>query len=244
MKHRPMKPPGKKWTRKQRERWQGLETNLHVRSFDSPLTPEAYALRPKLPVHIILDNLRSAFNVGSIIRTADCARIEQIHFCGYTAHPPNPKLQKTALGTIDYVPWRSHSSALDAVQEMKQNSIPVFALETTNRSVSLWNFTFPRSCALVVGNEALGVNVETLKSADAILEIPMIGFKNSINVAVALGIALYEIQRQHWQWIKPQWHSLQCERLGHVKENTDHNPGRHCSGSSEHDSDKSAPVDG
>jgi tRNA G18 (ribose-2'-O)-methylase SpoU len=196
--------------------------NLHVRSFDVSMTPEEYAIRPKLPVHIILDNLRSAFNVGSIIRTADCARVEQIHFCGYTAHPPNPKLQKTALGTIDYVPWTSHASAIEAIQEMKDHSIPVIALETTNRSVSLWDFTFPPSCALIVGNEALGVAVECLKTADAILEIPMIGFKNSINVAVALGIALYEIQRQQWHQIKPHWQALQCERTSDDKENTDH----------------------
>lgn len=227
-----MKSTEKKWTRKQRERWQGLETNLHVRSFDSSLSPEAYALRPKLPVHVILDNLRSAFNVGSIIRTADCARIEKLHFCGYTAHPPNPKLQKTALGTIDYVPWSTHDSIMDAVQEMKREKRPVIALETTNQSIGLWDFTFPESCSLILGNEALGVTVEVLEEADAIVEIPMVGFKNSINVAVALGITLYEIQRQQWSIIKSQWQELQCQRNAYGKKNIDHQPDRHRLGAS------------
>lgn len=192
-------------TKKQRERRQGLETNLHVRSFDSHMTPEEQQNLPRLPIHVILDNLRSAFNVGSIIRTADCVRAEKIHLCGYTAHPPHLKLEKTALGTISYVPWEYHPSITSAVQQIRQIDIPVIALETTNQSKTLWDFHFPIPCALIFGNEALGISHPILKLADDIVEIPMMGYKNSINVAVSFGIVVYEIQRQYWKQMLPYW---------------------------------------
>lgn len=175
----------------------GMETHLEVRSFDSPLSPDEFRKRPRMPIHLILDNLRSAFNVGSIVRTADCTLAEKVHFCGYTAHPPHKKLEKTSLGSLPFVPWEHHDDALSVVRCLKNKQIPVIALETTNHSRSVWDFEFPLPAALVVGNEALGVSRPVLESVDAIVEIPMLGFKNSINVAVASGIVLYEIQRQH-----------------------------------------------
>ena len=175
-----------------------METKLKVRSFDSPLSPEEFARIPRNPIYVIVEDLRSAFNVGSIVRIADCARIEKIIFCGITAHPPHKKLEKTAVGSIPYVAWEYKSNSIDAVKEIKEKGVPVYALETTNRSRIIWDVKFPLPVAVVVGNEALGVSEKVLELADEIVEIPMLGYKNSINVAVAFGITVYEIQRQYW----------------------------------------------
>lgn len=177
----------------------GLETRIQVRSFDSALTPEQFQAIPRLPVYAVLENLRSAFNVGSIIRTADCALLQTVYLCGITAHPPHRKLEKTSLGALPFIQWEYRTSALEAVRECRSKSIPVAALELTDRSRCIWEFDFPMPVALVMGNEALGVSREILNEADTIIEIPMLGYKNSINVAVAFGIVVYEIQRQHWE---------------------------------------------
>jgi tRNA G18 (ribose-2'-O)-methylase SpoU len=175
-----------------------METRMQVRSLDSALSPEEFSKIPRCPVTLLLDNMRSAFNVGSIIRTADCAHIEKIVFCGITAHPPNTKLEKTALGALSTLTWEHKPSIEEAIFDLKSRGVPVVAMETTNRSKCLWGFHFPLPVGLVVGNEALGVSMEALKLADDVVEIPMLGFKNSINAAVAFGVAAYEIQRQHW----------------------------------------------
>lgn len=184
---------------KRKDLEQGMETHLDVRSFDSTLTPEEFSKIPRLPVYAILDDLRSAFNVGSIIRTADCALVETVYCCGYTAHPPHKKLEKTSLGALPYVHCEHRPSVSEAIQELKAQNIPVYALELTNQSHLIWDMKFPSPVAIVMGNEALGVSEEALALADEIVEIPMLGFKNSINVAVAFGIVVSEIQRQHWK---------------------------------------------
>ena len=183
-----------------------METRFNVRSFDSPLSPEAFQKIPRRPVYAVLDNLRSAFNVGSIIRAADCALVEKVTFCGITAHPPHKKLEKTALGALAYVPWEYRPTAKDAVLALKEQGVSVVALELTDKSRVIWDHRFPLPVALVLGNEALGVSEDVLELADAIVEIPMLGYKNSVNVAVAFGIAVYEIQRQHWgSFSKESW---------------------------------------
>ena len=176
-----------------------METKLNVRSFDSPLSPDDFKEIPRRPVWAILDNLRSAFNVGSIVRTADCALLNKVYFCGITAHPPHKKLDKTSLGALPYVPCEHRPTVTEAVSELKVKEIPIYALELTDRSRPIWEITFPLPVALILGNEALGVSEEALALADEIVEIPMLGYKNSINVAVAFGIVVYEIQRQHWE---------------------------------------------
>ncbi|HEX9933937.1 MAG TPA: RNA methyltransferase [bacterium] len=178
------------------------ETHMQVRSLDSTLRHEEFTQLPRCPVTLFLDNLRSAFNVGSIVRTADCSRIDKIVFCGITAHPPNPKLEKTALGALSALSWEYEPDIVSGVERLQQAGVPVVALETTNVSRVLWNFQFPLPVGLVVGNEALGVSKEVLRLANTVVEIPMMGFKNSINVAVAFGIVSYEIQRQHWNRLK------------------------------------------
>ncbi len=175
-----------------------METNLLVRNYDSPLSKDDFANVPRMPVYTVLDNLRSAFNVGSIVRTADSALLDTIYMCGYTAAPPHKKLEKTALGALDYVPCEHRLTPHDAVEELKSRNIPVFAFETTNQSKKIWDISFPMPLALVLGNEALGISNDILTEADELVEIPMFGFKNSINVAVAFGIIVAEIQRQHW----------------------------------------------
>ena len=181
-----------------------METRINVRSVDSHLSPEQFEDVPRQNVIAILDNLRSAFNVGSIIRTADCALADRVILCGITAHPPHKKLEKTSLGALPYVSWEYRESVVEAVQEVKEQGIHVVALELTNRSRVIWDFQFPDPVALILGNEALGVSQEALDLADEIVEIPMMGYKNSINVSVAFGIVMYEIQRQRWSRIPKQ----------------------------------------
>jgi tRNA G18 (ribose-2'-O)-methylase SpoU len=174
----------------------GAETGFAVRNCDSPLSAEEYQRLPKNPLYLVLDDLRSAFNVGSIFRIADTARLAGMVTCGYTAHPPHPKLDKTALGTLAYVPAEHFGSALEAVEALHQRGIPVWALETTSHSQVHTEATYPRPLALVLGNEALGVSGPVLERCEALIEIPMYGYKNSLNVAVACGVVVYEVLRQ------------------------------------------------
>lgn len=165
-----------------------METNFEVRSFDSPMALEAYNALPKNNLYIILDNLRSAFNVGAIFRTCDTLRVTGLYLCGYTAFPPHEKLAKTSLGTIDYVPWKRFETTMDAVRDLHSQGIPVWAAETTSRSKKFSEVTYPKGLGIVFGNEALGVGREVLEMVNEIIEIPLYGYKNSLNVATAVGI--------------------------------------------------------
>jgi tRNA G18 (ribose-2'-O)-methylase SpoU len=171
-----------------RHRLGDMETNFHVRSFDARIPPEEYAALEKNPVYIILDNLRSAFNVGSIFRLCDAMRVSGLFLCGYTASPPHVKLDKTSLGTIDYVPWRKFAAATDAVAYLRERGVAVWAAETTSKSVPYNTAAYPSPLGLVFGNEALGVSPEALEMCDGLVEIPLYGFKNSINVAAACAV--------------------------------------------------------
>ena len=174
----------------------GKETSFTVRTQDSPLSLQAYRALPKYPIHLVLDNLRSAFNVGSIFRIADTARIAGIHTCGYTAHPPHAKLEKTALGTLDCIPTQHFETTSAAIEHLRDRNIPIWALETTSTSARYTEVTFPRQISLVLGNEALGISSEVLRQCDRLIEIPTYGFKNSLNVAAACGVVVFEILRQ------------------------------------------------
>jgi tRNA G18 (ribose-2'-O)-methylase SpoU len=164
------------------------ETNFEVRSFDAAIPLEEYAALPKNPLYIILDNLRSAFNVGSIFRLCDAMRVSGLFLCGYTASPPHAKLDKTSLGTIDYVPWKKFETAVDAVRYLKNQNIPVWAAETTSRSVPYDEAEYPSPLGIIFGNEALGVSAAALGICDGLVEIPLHGFKNSINVAASCAV--------------------------------------------------------
>jgi 23S rRNA (guanosine2251-2'-O)-methyltransferase len=164
------------------------ETNFEVRCFDAAIPLKEYRQLTKNPLYIILDNLRSAFNVGAIFRTCDALRVSGLFLCGCTAFPPHVKLAKTSLGTIDYVPWKYFNSALDAVRFLQAEKIPVWAAETTSRSKPFFSMLYPAPLGIVFGNEALGVSREVLEICEEIVEIPLYGFKNSLNVATSVGI--------------------------------------------------------
>lgn len=168
-----------------------METNFEVRSFDVDIPLEEYRALPKSPLFIILDNLRSAFNVGSVFRLCDTMRVSGLYLCGYTAHPPHKKLEKTSLGTIEYVPWKHFDDATEAVQTLKKQGIPVWAVETTSHARRYDSVEYPSPIGLVFGNEALGVSREVLELSDGFVEIPTYGFKNSLNVATAVAVVGY-----------------------------------------------------
>jgi 23S rRNA (guanosine2251-2'-O)-methyltransferase len=164
------------------------ETNFEIRSFDAAIPPDEYRKLPKNRLFIILDNLRSAFNVGAIFRTCDALRVSGLYLCGCTAFPPHVKLEKTSLGTIDYVPWEHYDSPFDAVKSLQAKKIPVWAAETTSRSKPFYQMKYPPALGLVFGNEALGVSREVLEICNEIIEVPLYGFKNSLNVATSVGV--------------------------------------------------------
>jgi tRNA G18 (ribose-2'-O)-methylase SpoU len=170
-----------------------METGFQVRSFDADISLEEYGLLPKHPVYIILDNLRSAFNVGAIFRLCDTMRVSGLFLCGYTASPPHIKLEKTSLGTIRYVPWKKFDTALDAVTYLHKQDIPVWAAETTSCSKKYSEMEVPEHIGIVFGNEALGVSRDVLAVCDDLVEIPVFGFKNSLNVATSCAVLGYSV---------------------------------------------------
>ncbi len=145
------------------------------------------------PVHVVLDNIRSAYNVGSIFRTSDAGAAAHIHLCGMSAHPPHPKLEKTALGAFEYVPWTYHERTKDCFAALRARDIPIVAVEVSEGAVDYTAFDWPRPVAVVFGNEVNGIHERNLRRCDAVVKIPMYGFKNSMNVATAFGVLLYGI---------------------------------------------------
>ena len=160
--------------------------------------PERLPAKEKQPVHVVLHNIRSAFNVGSIFRTADAGAVAHLHLCGYTACPPNAKLQKTALGAFDYVPWTHHETLDDCIRHLRSQDIPIAAVELVEHSIAHTCYEWPRPVAVVFGNEVQGLTRQELEAVDTVVSIPMLGHKNTINVATAFGIVLFEILRR-WQ---------------------------------------------
>src|SRR5579872_3547060 len=142
--------------------------------------------------YVLLDNIRSAFNTGSIFRTADAAGVTKLYLCGITPYPPHIKLEKTALGALESVQWEYTPSALEKIKEIQESGIPVIAVELTPDAKEYSGITYPDSCCLVMGHELTGVSQEILDIADEIVQIPMHGTKNSLNVAVSFGIVIYE----------------------------------------------------
>ncbi len=150
----------------------------------------------KSPVIVILDNIRSMHNVGSVFRTADAFRVEAIFLCGYTPQPPHRDIHKTALGATDTVDWMYFPTTVEAVKEVKEKGYTVFAIEQVAESISLEGFTAEGKMAIVFGNEVEGVGNEVLPLCDGSIEIPQLGMKHSLNVSVAAGIVLWEVVRQ------------------------------------------------
>lgn len=171
----------------------GVETNFEVRSFDTLIPLDEYNKLPKHKLYIILDNLRSAFNVGAIFRLCDILRVSGLFLCGYTASPPHVKLEKTSLGTIDYVPWKKFESTFDAIAMLKSRGIRVWAAETASHAIRYDIIDIPQEVGIVFGNEALGVSREILDICDSVVEIPVFGFKNSMNVATSCAVIGFKV---------------------------------------------------
>ena len=149
----------------------------------------------KLPVAVLLDNIRSMYNVGSVFRTSDAFLIEEVILCGITGRPPHPEITKTALGAEESVKWTYVENAREKVKEMKKEGWLICVLEQAHGSIPLQNF-IPSSdnrYLLIAGNEVEGVNQEIVDMADMVLEIPQHGVKHSLNVSVSVGIALWQM---------------------------------------------------
>lgn len=150
----------------------------------------------RFPIYVICDNIRSIYNVGSIFRTSDGAFIEKLFLCGYTPYPPRKEIDKVALGSTLSVPWEYHKDPVELVKKLKDQNIKIAVLEITDSGKKYWDITkqdFP--LCLVIGNEISGVSKEIIDIADIALEIPMHGFKQSLNVAVSYGIAVFEMAK-------------------------------------------------
>jgi len=161
------------------------------------ISAEEYKSSEKLPVIIVLDDVRSAYNVGSIFRTADAFRVEAIYICGISARPPHKDISKTALGATESVQWQYIANVLDAASGLRQNGYRIYAIEQAEGSISLGDFQPEKGSkiALIFGHEVFGVKEELLKMSDGCIEIPQFGTKHSFNVAISAGIVLWELSR-------------------------------------------------
>lgn len=158
------------------------------------ISVEAFKEADKLPLVVILDNVRSLHNIGSVFRTSDAFRVECICLCGITAVPPHAEIHKTALGAEDTVDWKYYQNTVDAVDELKQNGYTVFSIEQAEGSTMLdkWEMDRNKKYAIVFGNEVKGVEQEVIDHSDGCIEIPQYGTKHSLNVSVTAGIVIYE----------------------------------------------------
>lgn len=166
---------------------------LHAEIIEKRLTEEQAAQAQRHPITLMVDNVRSLYNVGSMFRTADSAFIQEIILCGYTPHPPRKEIEKTALGATHTVPWRYFPDPVEAVHTLRREGNRIIAVEIadTHRMYdSLSTKDYP--LVLIVGNEITGISDEVMALVDDTVEIPMYGVKHSLNVSVATGIVLYE----------------------------------------------------
>jgi len=159
---------------------------------------EEFRLASKNPFVVVLDNVRSQNNIGSIFRTADAFLAESIYLCGITSVPPNKEIHKTALGATESVQWIYESSTLDAINKLKQEHYIIIAFEQVEGSKSLVDFKPEKNnkYALVFGHEVHGIQQEVLNGCDICIEIPQFGTKHSLNIAVSAGIAIWELFKQ------------------------------------------------
>lgn len=149
----------------------------------------------KTPLIIILDDIRSLHNIGSVFRTSDAFLIEKIFLCGITATPPNKEIHKTALGATDTVAWEYHKNVIEVIENLKQENVLVFAVEQVENAIFLNDFQPEKNqkYALVFGNEVFGVSQEAIKICDGSIEIPQLGTKHSLNISVSTGIVIWDL---------------------------------------------------
>lgn len=165
------------------------------------MRPEDFWKSQKLPLIVVLDNVRSMHNVGSIFRTADAFLLEAVYLCGYTPHPPHRDIQKTALGATETVSWKSYETVQEAIQELQKNNYRLIAAEQTTGSTSLHLLPIEiekgEKLAIIFGNEVEGVQQEVIDKCNLCVEIPQFGTKHSLNVSVAAGIVIWKLVEQY-----------------------------------------------
>ncbi|WP_306353791.1 RNA methyltransferase [Flavobacterium sp. '19STA2R22 D10 B1'] len=156
---------------------------------------EEFKNADKTPITIILDDIRSLHNIGSVFRTADAFLLEKIYLCGITATPPNKEIHKTALGATDTVAWEYSENVLDVIAQLQQEKVIVLAIEQVESAVFLQNFVPAENqkYALVFGNEVKGVSQEAVALCDGSIEIPQLGTKHSLNISVSAGIVVWDL---------------------------------------------------
>ena len=156
---------------------------------------EDFKQSDKTPIILILDDIRSLHNIGSVFRTADAFLIEKIYLCGITATPPNKEIHKTALGATETVTWEHHKNVLEVIENLKSEDVLVYAIEQVENASFLNNFQPDNSKkhALVFGNEVYGVSQEAVKLCDGTIEIPQLGTKHSLNISVSAGIVVWDL---------------------------------------------------
>ncbi len=160
------------------------------------ITPEEFKQTKKIPLVVVLDNVRSMHNVGAVFRTADAFIVEKIVLCGITSCPPNAEIHKSALGAELTVDWEYAEDTLDAVKQLKKQGYHVYSIEQVERSEMLNNLSLPdvkQGFAIVMGNEVKGVRQDVVDESDGVIEIPQFGTKHSLNVSVTAGIVMWEL---------------------------------------------------
>ena len=152
----------------------------------------------KTPIIIILDDIRSLHNIGSVFRTADAFLVEKIYLCGITACPPNKEINKTALGATETVTWEYSANILEVIENLKSDGIKIFAIEQVENAIYLNNFKVEnqQKYAIIMGNEVFGVSQTAIEICDGVIEIPQLGTKHSLNIAVTTGIVVWDLFRQ------------------------------------------------
>ena len=161
---------------------------------------EEFKQSEKLPIVLVLDNVRSLNNVGSAFRTADSFLLESLCLCGVTGSPPNAEIEKTALGATESVTWKYFKTTLDAIIDLKEKGYKVYAVEQVEKSIYLQNLEVKKGekIALVFGNEVYGVEQEVINVCDGCIEIPQLGTKHSLNISVSIGIVIWEVAKRHF----------------------------------------------
>ena len=173
-----------------------LHKNLQDDNFLILVDDKVATEQEPLPLVFVLDNIRSAFNVGSIFRTAECLGAEKVYLCGYTPLPTQWKVEKTAMGTQEYLAWEEAGKLLECLESLKEDGYRIVALETAASATDLYEEFTPEPTAFVLGNERFGLDPEILKVIDEVRIVPLRGRKNSLNVGVTAAIAGFEWMRQ------------------------------------------------
>ena len=165
------------------------------------ITVDDFKSVEKNPLVVVLDNIRSLNNIGSVFRTSDAFRVQSIYLCGITGTPPNKEIHKTALGATESVDWQYFENTEDAVRELQSKKFRVYAVEQAFGSVMLNNFTVEENTpiAVVFGNEVNGVREDVMNLVDGCIEIPQFGTKHSLNVSVSIGVVLWEVCHQNFR---------------------------------------------